>query len=381
MDIKFAVLCTAGLLAAGCFDSAFFPESQYLFPEQRPAAAESVETCGGTQLAMDWSVGWPSPTDSAPSGAGILYADQFDPLGREPSAIVRVDPTTGEREAVTSTRGFPQPFAVSPDGRWIAFAQDPISIPIDLTVAPMELLIVSSDGSRTNVIRTSDKPISGLSWSPDSRSLAFITDRSLWRYDSVETTTTPISEVRGDDLGRYHQAAWSPAGDWLVHSAFTYGRVARVRPDGSDRQLLAAANDFSWSPDGSVLALADPSGLALVDSGLASRAYVAAGTTIGAVWNHDGDALAFYADDGYLQGPLCVIDARGSLREVAPCAYGGSGSTIAWSLDSTRIAFTEVPSPCLDTSEQRLAVVDVQDGTITPLGADLAFPVWVSAAD
>ena len=129
-----------------------------------------------------------------------------------------------------------------------------------------------------------------------------------------------------------------------------------------------------------MFALADPSGLALVDSEFSARTYVAIGITISASWSPAGDAVAFYATDEYSQGPLCVLGNGETLRELAPCASAGwAGPSIAWSPDATRIAFTELPSPCLDTSEQRLAIVDVRDGTITPLGSDLAFPVWLGA--
>ncbi|MFC9491411.1 TolB family protein, partial [Streptomyces hydrogenans] len=100
---------------------------------------------------------------------------------------------------------------------------------------------------------------------PDGESVAFVCDRSgspqLWvgradddRARPLDTTPDPVTEV-----------AWSPDGRWIAYTVAPGGsghtRVLCVRPDGSDRRVLAGAEPGTsaylgcWLGDGSALAV------------------------------------------------------------------------------------------------------------------------------
>ncbi|MFD3533246.1 S9 family peptidase [Streptomyces sp. NPDC058664] len=100
---------------------------------------------------------------------------------------------------------------------------------------------------------------------PGGERVAFICDRGgvpqLW--------TGPVGgeEVRLLDAGPDHvtEVSWSPDGRWIAYTVAPGGsghtRVLCVRPDGSDRRILAGAEPGTsaylgcWAPDGSALAV------------------------------------------------------------------------------------------------------------------------------
>jgi Tol biopolymer transport system component len=377
MGIKF-VVTVAVTIASGCISPSELPEANPVVAIETVAPAANAQTCGATQAVEDRSQRWPS---TAPTNLQEprLFAHQWDEFGDERRAIVAVDVAAGRRQIITEVRGFPAQFAASPDGRWLAFTQDPGSVPHDPLVSPAELTLTATDGSAAVQVRSSQMQISGLAWSPDSAHLLFANEGSLWRYDLADEAAEAISEIRGDaTLGRYYRAGWSPAGDWIVHTSYLYSQLIRVRPDGSDRQLLAEAGDFAWAPDGHTLAISSFEGLGLAQMDSNSLEYVTSGPAGTPTWSPAGDAIAFYGDPAYGDGPLCVVSDDGSLRELATCTDPG-WSTMAWSSDARWIAFPQritPPGKCEQGNGETLSLLDLRDGTVSSLGDDLVFPVW-----
>ena len=133
--------------------------------------------------------------------------------------------------------------ALSPDGRWIAFADD------------VGLQIISSDGSGTprRLVTDGTNP----AWSPDGRFIAYDvgTSSGSWVVE-VATGKTQLLVAENDDPNNLGRPSWSPDGDRLVLSHG--GRLWTVRADGTNLAPLvsddAMALDPEWSPDGSVIA-------------------------------------------------------------------------------------------------------------------------------
>jgi len=152
----------------------------------------------------------------------------------------------------------------SPDGQWINF----IAFPPGETHY-VDVYIVSAGGG--SPLNLTDSPRNDLqaSWSPDSRYLAFETDRHSvftgtqvitpnWEIYTVDISATLQTRLT-DDPDQDHAAAWSPDG---AHIAWASDRGAEqydfrlwlMTSAGGDQHLVAGVSrllfPIRWSPDG-----------------------------------------------------------------------------------------------------------------------------------
>ena len=150
-------------------------------------------------------------------------------------------------ERVRQTEQF-QDLALSPDGRKVAF------------VARGEIFVASAaDGGDAVRLTTSSAPESQPAWAPDSRRLAYVSEREghgqLFLYDfatNAETRLTASAEP--DDTPRF-----SPDGRWVafqragreIRALNVETKQERVVAAGNlQRPPLSADRPFVWSPDG-----------------------------------------------------------------------------------------------------------------------------------
>jgi hypothetical protein len=89
----------------------------------------------------------------------------------------------------------------------------------------------------------------GLSWAPDSASLAINTEDALLVLDRVSGSYREI--VHNTGTPGACAVAWSPDAEWIVFS--NHFALLRVRPDGSDRlegsTYYGGPSGFIWAPD------------------------------------------------------------------------------------------------------------------------------------
>ncbi|MDI9639495.1 hypothetical protein QM565_27700 [Geitlerinema splendidum] len=155
-----------------------------------------------------------------------LYALSFISVSRE-SALYYRDMQRLQTVSVPLPAHVTQ-LAVSPDGTWIAYT--------DIRAGRYTLILNNLIHETQQVFPIEDGSITYLTWSPDSRSLAYQRDvlgtTGLFIYDVTRNQARQIT-----DLWRCRSLAWSPDGGSLACNGFL---CAPVRCHGSDADLRHA---------------------------------------------------------------------------------------------------------------------------------------------
>jgi tricorn protease len=138
--------------------------------------------------------------------------------------VVTFDPTTGASANLTQTPGAAERYAaISPDGQWIAYITDEPG-DYELHVRP-----ASGDGPlRSFQVETRPSFYRELTWSPDSKHLAFTDKRlALWVLDVETGGARRVTTSSYSYQDRYYPA-WSPDGAFLAYSRYESNRLRTV---------------------------------------------------------------------------------------------------------------------------------------------------------
>jgi Tol biopolymer transport system component len=218
----------------------------------------------------------------------------------------------------------------SPDGRTIAFDR--------VGGTSQSIMLVGSDGRhlRRLVPNTFAQYIS---WSPDSRSIAYSAN-GIWRVDLAHPTPQSLTEQNSE----IWQPAWSPDGSSIAYSQFE--RCFRctgiwvMKADGTQRhEIVEDGRHPSWSPDGSLLAVTTSvSGNLVVrlDGSLAARGFADYVS-----WSPRGVYLAYTFNGLRLRNIATELDRRVNVYLGEKPAWSPDGRTIAGGF-RTRVALVRV---------------------------------------
>jgi hypothetical protein len=141
--------------------------------------------------------------------------------------------------------------AVSPDGSRIACISRPKAGAIDSVIRFLDL--------RTGATSVGPESSRGagpdISWSPDSRHIAF--DREVGVY------VLDVDSGKASRIADGNSPSWSPSGEWIAF--LLKSRLRLMHPDGSDSREVARLGRYEsfgqspvWSPDSQTILIQSP---------------------------------------------------------------------------------------------------------------------------
>ena len=289
--------------------------------------------------------------------------------------------------------------AISPDGQRVAWVQDVSGG--DGTTAIYVRDLTSSEPRRITADAGQPHKESGIAWSPDSESLAFLSDAATPHQLQLYRMWLPRAgaAVSGMNPGRVTNVTgqlshpiWSPDGKslallFVAGSTQETGALAAYKPDSGvvgdvvEEQRIAIVDlahgavrevsppnlyvyDYDWSPDGQAFAAEAVEGSGTNNYWIAQLYVVRADTgamrsiwkpplqIAGPRWSPDGRSIALIhgimSDEGSTGGDIYVVPVRqarggpaagGAAKNVTP-NLEGSARALAWRPDG-RIIFNE----------------------------------------
>lgn len=173
-----------------------------------------------------------------------------------------------------------------------------------------ELQIADADGANEQAMLISEEPIISPAWSPDGRSLAYVSFQQKKPIVYVQSIDVARQTVVANFKGSNSAPAWSPDGKRIAVSLSREGgsQLFLINPDGSGARRLATSSGIDteprFSPDGQwIYFTSDRGGSAQiyrvpVEGGDAQRVTFEGSYNVSPRISPDGKSLAFITRNG-----------------------------------------------------------------------------------
>jgi tricorn protease len=354
----------------------------------------SMTASGGAAKAVttfkDGRVLWPSisrdgKTIAFERGFGIWTVDTATNQAHEVAITLRGAPAATAVEHRTFSDQI-QELSLSPDGKKIAFA------------VHGEIFSASAkDGGDAMRVTTTAGEEAELSWAPDSRRLAYRSDRDgtnhLYLYDfSTAKETQLTTGTARDDVPRF-----SPDGKWIAFERDSK-ELRVIDPAGKEQKLLATGifdsqppfadfQDFVWSPDSRYIAFVSAGAKAFqnvnvvaVAGGPARPVSFLSNTNAGSVsWSADGTYLTYATSQRTEPGEVIRVDLQPRTPKFREDLFRDLFKDERPSSPSTPPAPPASPAlPAPSTTAGRTVAVEVnydeirRRASVLPVGVDVA---------
>src|SRR2546421_110204 len=224
-------------------------------------SAGAQETASSTPT-IDQSLEWKAALNPKISPDGMRVVYEIQKTNWEENAFERnlwiADIPAGESHALTSAKKSSTNAAWSPDGKWIAFLSDR---PGQITGTPdgkKQLYVISADGGEAQQLTKVENDVHALEWAPDSKRIAFsMTDPEPKALKDRKEKYGDYSVVHADYQMMHLWTTEVPGGGALVAEP-------KRLTDGDKFSV----GEFSWSPDGTCIAVSAQRDAGLIGWGL-----------------------------------------------------------------------------------------------------------------
>jgi TolB protein len=293
----------------------------------------------------------------SPDGTRIAYRDWRPETASESVVVMDAD---GENQrtlatydasatyCVTGGEGESNGMAWSPDGSSLIFPTSPACR------SRFELFIVATDGSSPAMALLAPGT-DGLFpvWSPDGKRIAMLGS------EGGATAALYVVDV-GSDGG--------------LAGGLQPRRISPVAPTlfdpGPGADLSNAYDGPRWSPDGSELAVADPTGVVVMQADGSDPRLVAT-PGFNPSWSPDGRSIAFHRTvdpSEYWLGRPCtvrtwIVDTGGTNERRLDTLGDGCGPAPLWSPDGTKVSGISIVQTADDQSPEFHVGIDTVDGS------------------
>jgi len=347
------------------------------------------------------------PAGSALTGGDGPLVAFLAPASDAPANIHLIDPAAPARaEPVTFSATGVYDFAVSPDGRRIAFGEYSAGRGIDLR------LLDRATGRISTLVACAPDECVAPAWSPDGTRLAYERTPAGAGSTAVRPTRVWVLDLAGagpvsaplfaDETLYTYGPLWSPDGTRLASYDPQNGGILIHNLAGGADAFLPALHDSTgaFSPDGGRLAYLDivfvaettfyrHLWIADLQTGeiTALSAPDAPADDARAIWTPDGTALVVsrrMMDEGYTPGHqlYLVAAATGDAKPLAVDPAYATGA-FAWEPGGARLVIQRFPAtggPAASPGARpSLWIVDAASGQASKLVADAFLPQWVAA--
>jgi eukaryotic-like serine/threonine-protein kinase len=301
-----------------------------------------------TLAQMSWTPdgNWLAAPERSPSGATEIF---LYPLHE------------GEKHQLTrNSSGIDQVPAISPNGRFLAFASCTYMYPCDVYVVPLDSKHFPLSGQATRITHQGSY-IRGLSWERDGKHVVYAAgmetnmETQLWRVAVSPPGFPERIEVAGSQV---RHPAVAPEGNHLAFTRFNRDAdIWQYSIDGKPKPFISSTVfefDPAFSPDGKRIAYCSRvSGLVEIwacdrdgSKPLQLTDQLGRGNSSPA-WSPDGRTLAFDSQGSDGHTSIYVIPAAGGApHRITPAGYDAYAPS--WSRDGKWIYFGRTGEPILD---------------------------------
>ena len=198
-----------------------------------------------------------------------------------------------------------------------------------------------------------EESIGHLTWSPDGRSIAYMSNRNGDPDIYVMDVRTNTHRRLTFDDGRDWWPSWSPNGKWIAFASNRAGKIDLYRMDANGENLKRLTNRGdckrpTWSPDSQWIAFISKSSLLVMTAEGKKIRQLAETSSTGCAWSPDGKEIAFVPRWGAVGGAaLFSIDVENKNMRQLTRLYKGPVfiSSPAWSPSGESIAYLSVQLP------------------------------------